>query len=252
MPSITYLSKNWTVERAIGYARGIVNQIAPDKLKRLQLIDYLNMAQCKLAIMLNGAKRPDYGKTLTIKNTAAIADEVELVVDGADVTLATADLSADVLTTKLRIDTISKIRYVPATGSTKLAIEMNPIEFEGLKDNLPNNKEEVYWCLLGETLYIRNRITGIALEADWGSLLVFYNRYPVKLSVASADRLGDTLDLKDGYVRMLLDIMEIYIRAELDMKPSETNTQNLNALMNQMRESSIAGTAATQDSTNIS
>lgn len=253
MASTTYLSKNWTVERALGYLRTKVNQIAPDKLKQLQLIDYINLAQQRIFLIIKEAADPDYGKSLTIKNSASLADEVELVVDaGTDKTIATADLSADVLTTKIRLFDISAIRYVPASGNTKLAIKMNPTEFEGLMTNLPNDKEEVYWCLLGETLYLRNRITGITLEADWGSLIVYYNRYPVKLTTASADRLGDTLDVRDGYVRMVLDAAEDYIRAELDMKPGEIQGGSTVSLTEQLRESAESGSIAANNTIEIS
>lgn len=240
MASVTYLSKGWTVERVLGYLRNLVNELAPDKIKTLPLIDYLNLSQMEIAQLLNSASQPDYGKLLTIKNGAAFADEVELVVDGSVVSLATADLSADVAGNKIRIESISKIKYVPGSGDPKLAIEMNPIEFEGLFNNLPQDKEEVYWTLLGETLYIRNRITGITLEAQWGSLVVSYNRYPIKLSAASSDRLGDTLDIRDGYVRLVIDKAKLQVYEELEKIPPESLTGNINNMIEQIKQATNA------------
>jgi len=235
MPSVTYLSKTWTVDRSLGYLRNLVNQLAPDKIKTLPLIDYLNLSQLEAAQLLVNANNPDYGKYLTVKNSAAGADEVELVVDGSVVSLATADLSQDATAVKLRINNLVKIRYTKS-GATKLAIEMNPVEFEGLINNYPQNKENVYWCLLGEALYIRNRITGIALESDWGDLIVYYNRYPVKLSAADSDRLGDTLDVRDGYARLVIYKAKLLIYEELQQQPPEALTGDINSMIEQIRQ----------------
>jgi hypothetical protein len=222
MSSITYISKQWTVDRFIGLLRTLVNQLAPDKVQTLPLIDYLNLASLEFSQALDEkTKKEDYGKSFSILNSAT-GGNVELVADSPGTLLtAYANINASADATKLRIDTITGISYTPTAGTPQSAIKVSPLEFENLLA-IPQRDEEIYYYQFGEVLYFLNRIGTITLEADWGTINVFYNRYPVKLSAASADRLGDTLDVRDAFVETVLAMAKVYVYEELEQMPPES------------------------------
>lgn len=237
MASNTYLSKQTTVERAIGLLRLRLDEVAIDKVQTLPLIDYINIAQQEVALLLSQAKIPDYGQSLVIKNSAAVADEVELLAQAGNLTYAKADLSVDAAGNKLRIARISRVTFCLKTTTIELpTVEVSPIEFDNLMA-LGQKNYEVFWYFFGETLYIRNRKETIALETDWGFLTVYYDRLPVKLSVASADRLGDTLDVKDSFVDLLLNKAKLMVYEELEMVPPEALTTSINNAIGQIKNS---------------
>lgn len=239
MSSIVYASKQMTVERAIGFLRGLLNQIAPDKVQTLPLIDYINIATQEVAQMLDpDTKREDYGKNFTIKNGATSADEVELLVDTTPFLTASAVVSVDAATKKLRIDEITSISYTPkaALSTPQSAIKSSPLEFENLLA-IPQKNKEVWWYLFGESLYFLNRYEIITLVTDWGTFKVYYNRFPVKLTVDSADRLGDTLDIRDAFVDLVLAKAKVQIYEELEMIPPESLTSTIDNAVKGIKES---------------
>lgn len=223
MASNTYASKQWTVERAIGFLRILVNELAPSKIQTLPLVDYINLSLQEFAAMLDPqTKKEDYGTSLLIKDSASGAGQVELVVDSTPFLTAYADISVDASTAKLRIDSITSISYSRLGALTVFhpAIFTSPLEFENLLD-FSNRNKEVYWYQFGEKLYFLNRYETIAAATDWGNLKVYYNRFPIKHTVDSADRLGDTLDIRDAFVDSVLAKAKLYIYEELGMTPPE-------------------------------
>lgn len=239
MASIVYTSKQWTVERAIGFLRILLNQIAPDKVQTLPLIDYINLATQDIVALLDPiTKKEDYGTNFLVKDGAVGAGQIELLVDNTPFLTASADVSADASGTKLRIDQITSVAYARLGALTTFypAIFSSPVEFENLLDITQKNKE-VYWYLFGEKLYFLNRYESIALVTDWGHLKVYYNRFPVKLSVDNADRLGDTLDVRDAFVDLTLAKAKTYIYEELERIPPESLTSVIEAGINSIKES---------------
>lgn len=239
MASIVYASKQMTVERAIGFLRGLLNQIAPDKVQTLPLIDYINISTQEVAQMLDSdTKKEDYGKSFAIKDGAASADEVELLVDATPFLTASAVVSADAAGNKLRIDNITSLSYTPkaALSVPQPAIKCSPLEYENLLA-VPQKNKEVWWYLFGESLYFLNRYETIALITDWGTLKCYYNRFPVKLTVDNADRLGDTLDIRDAFVDLVLAKAKLQVYEELEMIPPESLTSTIDNAVKGIKES---------------
>lgn len=229
MPSNTYLSKQTTVNRALGILRGRLDEISIDKVQSLPLIDYINIAQQEVALLLSQAKLPDYGQSLVVKNSASGASETELLAEGGNLTYAKADLSlAADATTKFRISRINRVTFCLKGTTIELpTVEVSPIEFDNIHYFNQKNKE-VYWYFFGETLYIRNRKETIGAEADWGFLTVYYDRFPVKLNADTDDRLGDTLDVKDGFVDLVINKAKLAIYEELQLAPPEALSNDIN------------------------
>ncbi|MHB8842354.1 MAG: phage adaptor protein [Candidatus Aquicultor sp.] len=239
MPSIVYSSKQWTVGRAIGFLRILLNQLAPDKIQTLPLVDYINIATQDVAALLDEVtKKEDYGANFIIKDGATGVGQVELVVDPTPFLTASADISVDAGAAKLRIDRITSISYTPkaALSSPQNAIFVSPLEFENLLDVNQKNKE-VFYYLFGEKLFILNRYETIAFETDWGSLKVYYNRFPVKLTVDNDDRLGDTLDIRDSFVDLTLAKAKMYIYEELAKTPPESLASVIEAGIKNIKDS---------------
>jgi len=242
--STVYTSKQWTVERAIGFLRILVNQIAPNKLQTLPLIDYVNVATQDLVAMLDEqTKKEDYGKSLTIKDSASGADQVELLVDGSPFLTASADISVDASAAKLRIDQITSLSYTPKAGGSfpQPAIFTSPLEFDNLLA-VPQKNSEMYWFQFGEKLYFLNRYETVVLVTDWGTFKVYYNRFPVKLAVDTADHLGDTLDVRDAFVDQMLAMAKMNIYEELRMTPPESLTNSIQAGIQSIKDSLMVET----------
>lgn len=228
MASNTYLSKQTTVNRALGILRGRLDEISIDRVQSLPLMDYINIAQQEVALLLSQAKLPDYGQSLVVKNSASGAGEVELAALSGNLTYATADLSADYATNKLRISRINRVTFCLKGTTIELpTVEVRPAEFDNIHYLNQKNKE-VYWYFFGETLYIRNRKETIAAESDWGFLTVYYDRFPVKLTADSDDRLGDTLDVKDGFVDLVINKAKLANYEELQLTPPEALSNDIN------------------------
>lgn len=239
MASTVYTSKQWTVERAIGFLRILLDQIAPDKIQTLPLIDYINLATQDIVALLDPVtKKEDYGKNFVILDSASGADQVELLVDGTPFLTASADISVDAAATKLRIDEITSVSYARLGALTIFypAIFTSPIEFENLLA-VPQKDKEVYWYQFGEKLYFLNRYETITLVTHWGKFTVYYNRFPVKLAVSSADRLGDTLDIRDSFVDLMLAKAKMYIYEELERMPPESLTATIQSGINSIKDS---------------
>jgi len=241
MPSITNLS-SYTVSRAIGYMRGMLDEVAPGKLDQLPLAMYLNLAQMEVALLINSNRLPDYGETLTIKNSASGAGEVELSVSGTDPTYGYANITVDASTAKIRIDNVERVTYIPAEGSPIACKEVSPVDFEGLTGNTLK-AGGVYYYYFGGVVYVKNLVSGITQESHWGSLKVYYNRYPAKLSADNADRLGDTLDVRDGYVRAVLDKAILFALEELQVQMPEEASESVNSLIEQISQAQTAETS---------
>jgi hypothetical protein len=226
------LSKTWTLESALGYLRSQLDEISSDKIQVLPLIDYINLGQQAIAQIVNELKLPDYGNTLVIKASPA-GGEVALTI-GTPKTDASAMINQDSSHANLRIDSIEKIAYNYASGaSRKLAIKVSPYEFENIIA-INQKDEEIYWCQIGEKLYFRNFIGTITLDADWGDLQVFYNRYPVKLVGSS---LSDYLDVRDGFVNQVLNYAKLFIYEELNIVAAEALINSVTNATDQIRES---------------
>jgi hypothetical protein len=240
MSSINYISKQWTVNDALGFLRLLVNEIAPDKLQSLSLIDYINNATMEIFTMLDPVtKKEDYGASLTIKDGASGAGQVELLVDNDSVfRTASADISVDAGTNKLRIFEITSISYTPkaALSVPQPAIFVSPLEFENLLA-INQKNSEVWWYKFGELLYFLNRYETITLITDWGTFKVYYNRFPVKLAINSADRLGDTLDVRDALVDLMLAKAKMSIYEELQMTPPESLSQVIETGIKSIKDS---------------
>ena len=238
MPSsVVYLSKQTSVAQALGLLRLRLNEVAADKVQNLPLIDYINLAMQDVALLLSQAKIPDYGQSVTVLVGADAAGEITLTPTPAELSYATADLSADFTTASLRIARITRLTYMVKSTTIEIPmIEVSPIEFDNL-EAIPQKNKELFWFFFGEKLYVRNLKDTLALDSDWGTITVYYDRFPIKLSVADSYRLGDTLDVKDSFIDLVINKAKLMVYEELDMIPPEALTVNINNQIGQIKNS---------------
>ena len=138
------LSKDWTLKEVRGILRGLANELAPEKVQDLDVDDFLHLAVCDVAEMLNEATIPDYGEKQTVTQTSDVID-----------------LSS------YRIDTVIKL----VDANNGICIEIPQKSFENLA-NLQNKQDNIFWYRHGENSYLFKGSN----VGTYGTLSLYYNR----------------------------------------------------------------------------
>lgn len=201
------LSKVWTLAKIKSILRVLVNEIAPDKIQDLSLVDYINLATQDLAEMLNGATAPDYGET---KSQTALGVSL-----GASYTIDTSAFTKPV-------DRITKI----VEASNGLVLHAGDYEFEGLK-NIPQKQNNVWYNMFGETIYVYYG----SGASDPDALVIYYYRQP---TLVSSD--ADFVDVRDKYVPLLIAKAKNLIYEHLKMTPPDSLSQLISQKTAEIRQ----------------
>jgi hypothetical protein len=205
------LSKDWQLKNARGVLRILANEISSQKIQDETLNDFIHLAICDFAEALSSVSAPDYG------------DKEELVL-----TTDVADL------TNLRIDNIVKV----VDGTNGLVIRTGAEEFEGLK-GIPQKSKSVCCSRHGESLLF---FKGSSVTA-YGTITLYYNRIPKR-----AVQDTDYLDVRDKYVKLVLDKAKVLLYEQLKQAPPEFLTNQINNNIAAIRETTMRelGTAENQ------
>ncbi len=201
MSNAINLSKDWTLSRILGMLRILVNEIAPDKIQDLELIDLIHLAVCDVAELLSAASFPDYGVNVVVTQSSNVID-----------------------ISSLRIDSITKL----FDATNKLCIEVDPSEYENLI-TIIQKQSNIFWTQIGENIYLYKPTALV-----YGVLTLFYNRIPVKVTDTT-----DTLDMKDQFMKLVLDKTKIMIYETLKQTPPEALTNAVNNSIAQIRQSNL-------------
>jgi hypothetical protein len=185
------LSKDWLLKDALGILRVLSNQIAPDRIQDLFLIDSLHMAVSEVSTLLSGAKNFDYGQ---------------------EQVLSVTDYAASIASYNLQ----SIIKIVDATNG--LVVPQSLQQLEGLKD-IPQKQANVYYTRHGDTIYFYKGSGVSAL----GTITLYYNRFPIK-----ATALSSYLDIKDMFVDLVLRKVKLSMYEILQKTPPESLQNNVN------------------------
>lgn len=194
------LSKDWQLQDALGFLKNLTSQIAIDKISTEQIIDALHLGIAEVAQLLSELKFYDYA------------------------TVATLSISSDEASIS-SLNVMSIIKIVDATNG--LCVYEKPHVFEGLKSlAIPQNLNNVSWTRHGEMIQLYKGSLGF-----YGVVKIHYNRYPTK---ATSD--ATYLDIKDPFMKVVLDKAKLHIYEQLGMKAPAQLEQTINNSIIQMRK----------------
>jgi len=180
------LSKTWTLTKLQSFLRVLVNEIAPDKVQDLSLVDFLNLATQDVAEMLAAASLPEYGTTATVTESAGVIDVSNLV-----------------------IDKVIKI----VDGTNGLASPKPDFAYENLS-NIDQYKDSLFYNWFGDKIYLF-----IGSNLTKGTLTLYYYRQPTLLSSGS-----DYIDISDKYVSLVIAKAKTMIYEQLNRMAPEALT----------------------------
>lgn len=203
MANAVNLSKDWTLGRAVGILRVLINQITPSKIQDLEIIDLIHLGICDIAEMLSISSFPDYGVRTTVTQTNNVID-----------------------ISTLKIDSITKL----TDTLNGLCIEITPSDYENLI-TISQKQGKIYWYQFGENIYLYK-----PTALSYGTLTLFYNRSPVKVVDSS-----DTLDIKDKYIKLVIDRVKVMLYETLKQVPPEALTNAVDNSITQIRQANIEG-----------
>lgn len=201
------LSKVWTLAKITSVLRVLINEIAPDKVQSLSIVDYVNLATQDLAEMLNGASQPDYG----------VAEKLAAATEPTAIT--TLDVYYKAGETKYVVDLASLANSVDKViklfdSANGLILPAGDYEFDNII-NIPQKQKNVWYIQFGEKIFL---LYGTG-ATQIGTVTLFYYRQP---TMVSAD--GDYVDMKDKYVPLLVAKAKNLIYEQLRMAPPESLT----------------------------
>lgn len=246
-----YLSKDWPLARVLGILRITVNEIAPDKLQDLDLIDMLHLVICDISELLGESVYKDYGKRIKIwfQPTQPTAEQINdiWINTGAsnkqyywDGTSWIANINALTLSANIidlsnhRVSSITKlVDDVLAATVNGLCIEVDQKEFDALV-NIPQKQSNVYYTRFGERLYIYDG-ANITTRVSPYSMHLFYNIVPLKIT-----NMLDTVDIRDKYMKLVVDKAKVMIYENLLEIPPESLTNTINNSVELIRQSNLA------------
>ncbi len=247
----TYLSKDWTLARILGVLRITSNEIASDKLQDPELIDILHLAICDISELLGSSAYKDYGKRIKIffqiaQPTAEQVNDIWIDTDASNkqyywngsswvANVNAATLPANIIDlSNHRIGTIIKlVDDVLAATTNGLCIEVDQKEFDGIY-NIPQKQSNVYFTRFGERIYFYDGSALTARSAPY-SMHLYYNRVPLYITAT-----GDTVDIRDKYMKLVVDKAKIMIFENLHETAPESLTNTVNNSVNLIRQANLA------------
>ena len=184
--------KDYQLSEAISMLQIRVNELTQQRIEKKQIIDALHISITETAELLAEVNLFDLGATATITPSGDICDVSALNIQNC-------------------------VKIVDATNG--LCLYKDEKELPALVSS-PQKKANVYWTRRGTNIHLYKG----DLSA-YGTLTLYYTRYPVK---ATAD--ADYLDIKDTYLPMVLDKAKLHLYEQLRIKPpvSLENTVNNN------------------------
>jgi len=185
MAALINLSKNWTYNRVFGVLRALSKTLTNDTLDNELLNDFVYAAMCSIAEILGSTAYNDYGEI-----EAATKTEIEAA------TANQFDIAGK------NYDNIIKI--TDADNGLYKAVSLQ--EQENFHANIVQYAAKIVYTKFGSVI-----IFNPGANTYNAAVSIYYTRLPLKADIATAENLGDTLDISDKYVDLVINKAKISI-----------------------------------------
>lgn len=195
------LSKDWTLQKALGLIRITANALNPDDYDQTTLTDILHERILQVAEMLGEAGLEEYITTGVLSITGSIAS-----------------VSA------FRIDRIVAMRS-STSGVEVLFKEPKVFEKERLRDQITTATKTVLWTRYGSEIHFYE-----PSGTTTGTITMIYRRFPLKQST-----LTETIDIPDKYAPLALELAEAKLYELMSKQPPESLSASIASRTDQIR-----------------
>lgn len=207
------ISKDWTLNDALGFLRVLTNQIDTSKVQSNFIIDALHSSLSEVMQYLSVNKIFDYGIKTTLTPTVAGS-------------YATASLAG--FTTN-PVNKIVKIVDSTQAVGKRLCVEKTQQQLDNLKNIKQSTTGTIFWSRNGNDINFYSGDLAISPTLEF-----WYIGYPKKITVTT-----DYFEIKDIYMGLVLAKTKLKIYEILQSTPPDSVNQGVNNQIAVLRNSNL-------------